>query len=158
MGKMNGQINVLFAASEVFPLVKTGGLADVIAALSPALREAGADVRLVVPGYPAILEGVQEQRVVCEIGPMFGAARITLRLGVMPDTQVPCYVVDAPFLYRRAGNPYHSKNGQEWPDNLQRFALLGWVAAHLASGELERLFLPEAQIFSQEISGRLPDQ
>ena len=137
MGKMNGQINVLFAASEVFPLVKTGGLADVIAALPPALREAGADVRLVVPGYPAILEGVQEQRVVCEIGPMFGAARITLRLGVMPDTQVPCYVVDAPFLYRRAGNPYHSKNGQEWPDNLQRFALLGWVAAHLASGELD---------------------
>ncbi len=130
-------MKVLFAAAEVFPLVKTGGLADVIAALPPALRQKGVDVRLVIPGYPAILEGVQEQRVIGEIGALFGAARITLRLGVMPETGVPCYVIDAPFLYRRAGNPYHSPNGQEWPDNLQRFALLGWVAAHLASGELD---------------------
>ncbi|MEN9374630.1 MAG: hypothetical protein RIR79_2182, partial [Pseudomonadota bacterium] len=130
-------MKVLFAAAEVFPLVKTGGLADVMAALPAALKQAGVDARLIVPGYPAVLAGVQNLRTITEIDAIFGAARITLRLGVIKDTQVPCYVVDAPFLYRRAGNPYHSHNGHDWPDNLQRFALLGWVAAHLATGELD---------------------
>ena len=47
---------VLFVVSELYPLVKTGGLGDVAAALPPALRRAGVDVRLLVPGYRAIME------------------------------------------------------------------------------------------------------
>ena len=39
-------MKVLHVAAEVYPLVKTGGLADVVAALPPALADAGADVRL----------------------------------------------------------------------------------------------------------------
>ena len=49
-------LKVLHAAAELFPLVKTGGLADVVAALPPALARAGADVRLLLPGLPAIVE------------------------------------------------------------------------------------------------------
>lgn len=136
-------MKVLHAAAEVFPLVKTGGLADVVGALPEALIAAGADVRLVLPGFPAILAGIEEQSVVCELGAVFGAGRVTLRLGRMAHNGVAAYVIDAPYLYQRAGNPYHAPDGQEWPDNLQRFALLGWVAAHLAAGELDPDWKPE---------------
>lgn len=128
-------MNVLHVAAEVYPLVKTGGLADVTAALPPALAEAGADVRLLLPGLPPILDAVQGARKVIDIGACFGALRVRLLLGKMPGTQLPVYVVDAPHLYRRPGGPYQAPDGQEWPDNLQRFALLGWVAAHLAAGD-----------------------
>ena len=49
-------MRVLQVASEIFPLVKTGGLADVVGALPQALQAAGADVRLLLPGLPAILD------------------------------------------------------------------------------------------------------
>jgi starch synthase len=73
----------------------------------------------------------------------FGAARIACAWARMPGSGVPAYVVDAPYLYRRGGGPYQDADGAEWPDNLQRFALLGWVAAHLASGELDPDWAPE---------------
>jgi starch synthase len=135
-------MQVLQVAAEVFPFVKTGGLADVVAALPPALARAGADVRLLLPGLPAIAEAVLHQRTVCEIGPLFGAGRVSLRCAKMPFSELPAYVIDAPYLYRRDGSPYQDAAGQEWPDNLQRFALLGWVAAHLAAGELDPTWTP----------------
>ena len=130
-------MKVLHAAAEVFPLVKTGGLADVLGALPQALIETGVDVRLVLPGLPAIRRGVERQLLVCELGAMFGAGKVSLWQGYMPATGVPVYVIDAPYLYQRSGNPYLAADGSEWGDNLQRFALLGWVAAHLAAGELD---------------------
>jgi len=136
-------MRVLHIAAEIFPLVKTGGLADVLGALPQALIGQGADVRLLLPGLPAIIDAVQHQKVVCEIGPAFGAARITLRLGKMPNSQVPVYVIDAPYFYRRGGGPYQDSSGSEWPDNVQRFALLGWVGAHLAAGELDLDWTPQ---------------
>jgi len=136
-------MRVLQVGAEIFPLVKTGGLADVLGALPQALIGQGADVRLLLPGLPAIADAVLHQKIVGEIGPGFGAARITLRLGQMPYSRVPTYVIDAPFLYRRPGSPYQASDGSEWPDNAQRFALLGWVGAHLASGELDPTWQPE---------------
>ena len=136
-------MKVLLAAAEVFPLVKTGGLADVMGALPQALVRAGAGVRLVLPGLPAILQGLEQQQLVCELGALFGAGRVRVRRGRLACGAVPAYVVDAPYLYQRAGNPYLAPNGAEWSDNLQRFALLGWVAAHLASGELDEAWRPD---------------
>ena len=136
-------MRVLQVAAEIFPLVKTGGLADVLGALPQALIGRGEDVRLLLPGLPAIAEAVLERRRVVEIGPCFGAARVALALGRMPGSGVPVYVVDAPYLFERFGNPYQDADGVEWSDNAQRFALLGWVAAHLASGELDRAWAPE---------------
>jgi starch synthase len=136
-------LKVLHIGAEIFPLVKTGGLADVLGALPQALIEAGADVRLLLPGLPAIADAVLHQKLVCEIGPCFGAARVTLRLGQMPYSKVPVYVVDAPYRYRRAGSPYQASDGSEWGDNVQRFALLGWIGAQLAAGELDRAWTPE---------------
>ncbi|MEO5659448.1 MAG: glycogen synthase GlgA [Polaromonas sp.] len=136
-------MKVLHAAAEVFPLIKTGGLADVLGALPEALIAAGADVRLVLPGLPAILKGVERQTLVCELGSAFGAGRVTLRLGRLAHNQVAAYVIDAPYLYQRPGNPYQAPDGNEWIDNLQRFGLLGWVAAHLAAGELDADWTPD---------------
>jgi starch synthase len=136
-------MKVLHVAAEIFPLVKTGGLADVVGALPQALIGAGADVRVLLPGLPAIADAVLHQKTVFEFGPLFGAGRITLRLGQMPYTHVPAYVIDAPYLYRRSGSPYQASDGSEWSDNLQRFALLGWVGAHLAAGELDPEWAPQ---------------
>jgi starch synthase len=136
-------MKVLHVAAEVFPLVKTGGLADVVAALPLAQAEAGADVRLLLPGLPPVLEAVDGARCVTDIGACFGALRVRLLLGRMPGTRLPVYVVEAPYLYRREGGPYQAPDGEEWPDNLQRFALLGWVAAHLAGGDADPAWQPD---------------
>jgi starch synthase len=128
---------VLHVTAEVWPLVKTGGLADVVAALPVAQAGLGADVRLLLPGYPAVMDGVQHARTVVDIGSCFGALRVRLLLARMPGTALPVYVIDAPYLYRRSGSPYQAGNGEEWSDNLQRFALLGWVAAHLATDDAD---------------------
>ena len=136
-------MKVLHVGAEIFPLIKTGGLADVLGALPQALIAAGADVRLLLPGLPAIVDAVLHQKIVCEIGPCFGASRVTLRLGRMPYSKVPVYIVDAPYRYRRPGSPYQASDGSEWGDNVQRFALLGWVGAQLAAGELDLSWTPE---------------
>jgi hypothetical protein len=63
----------------------------------------------------------------------------------LPDSGLPAYVIDAPFLYQRDGNPYVGPDGHDWSDNHRRFALLGWVAAHLASGELDPDWVPDSR-------------
>ncbi len=140
-------LRVLHAAAEIFPLVKTGGLADVVGALPPALLAAGADARLLLPGMPAILEAVSRPRKVAEFGPAFGAARVTLRIGRLEvgtgEPAVQAYVIDAPWLYARGGGPYQGPDGRPWDDNLQRFGLLGWVAAQLAGGDLDPAWRPD---------------
>lgn len=136
-------MQILHVASEIFPLVKTGGLADVLGSLPPALAKRGMDVRVLVPGLPGVLDGVVNLVPVMRIGPVFGAAKVDLCLGRMPGSGLPVYVIDAPFLFRRAGNPYLGPDGHDWNDNHRRFALLCWVAAHLASGELDAAWKPD---------------
>ncbi len=130
-------MRVLQVGAEIFPLIKTGGLADVMGALPQALQARGADVRLLLPGLPAIMDGVTQQQPVCEIGSAFGAARVRLHRGLIARSGIAAYVIEAPYLYQRAGNPYLDADGRDWTDNLQRFGLLGWVGAQLASGALD---------------------
>ena len=135
-------MRVLHVASEFFPFVKTGGLADVVAALPQALLKRGLDTRVLLPGFPGIMQGILRMVPLIRFGPAFGAAIITLYVGRLPESGLLVYVIDAPFLYRREGNPYVDANGNDWGDNHRRFALLGWVAAHLASGELDPDWMP----------------
>ncbi|MGQ9364736.1 glycogen synthase GlgA [Azospirillum sp. ST 5-10] len=126
-------MRVLFVTSEVFPLVKTGGLADVSAALPAALTRLGVDVRLLLPGYPAVMEGLANLHDVGElVTDLPGAERARLVIGAMPDGTL-AYALDAPALFNRPGNPYLGPDGKDWPDNAERFAALAWAAAGFAS-------------------------
>ncbi len=125
-------MRVLHVCSELFPLLKTGGLADVTGALPPALAEFGCDSRVLVPGFPAFMSNVIDKELVAELGSKFGAADARLYRAKTPDSSITLYVIDAPDLFNRSGNPYADANNQAYADNYRRFALLGWVAAQLA--------------------------
>lgn len=135
-------MRVLYVTSEVFPLVKTGGLGDVSAALPAALADIGVDVRLLLPGYPAILDGLQDARTAAALDSMPGAGDGRLIQGHLPDGS-PALVIDAPQLFARPGNPYVEENGRDWWDNHRRFAALGWVAAQLAAWEVVAGWRPD---------------
>lgn len=126
-------MRVLSVASEVFPLVKTGGLADVVGALPGALAGLGVEVRTLVPGYPEVLAKVPGARTVHAMELMGGPARV--RAARFAGLSV--LVLDAPHLFDRPGGPYTAPGGEDWPDNPQRFAALGQAAAAVARGGLE---------------------
>lgn len=141
MPKSNS-LRVLHVAAEIHPWVKTGGLADVVGALPVAQAQMGADVRLLLPGLPALTQAVIGKRKIFECGPLFSAGRLSIARGRLSGHDLPVYLLDAPYLYARSGGPYQDANGKEWADNLQRFALLSWVAGHLAAGEIDPKWVP----------------
>jgi len=127
-------MRVLFVAAEAFPLAKTGGLGDVAAALPAALSERGADVRLLMPGYPRALEMLAGARTEARIQDLLGVRDGRLVSGWLPGSGVRTWLVDAPALYQRPGGPYADADGREWPDNALRFSYLSHVGALLALG------------------------
>ncbi len=121
-------LEVLSVVSEVYPLVKTGGLADVAGALPGALAAEGVAVRTLVPGYPAVKAALEKPKAVMKIADLFGGpAKVLAARGGGLDL----FVIDAPHLYDRPGNPYADADGVEWPDNPFRFAALARVAARI---------------------------
>ncbi|QLG88298.1 glycogen synthase GlgA [Chitinibacter bivalviorum] len=124
-------MQILHVCAEMFPLLKTGGLADVSGALPIALRPLGADVRVLLPGFPAIMQGLDISGEVVSLHSFAGELRI---LFGQTAEGVGVYVIDAPHLYARGGNPYQDGNQHPYSDNHVRFAVLGWVAARLAEG------------------------
>ena len=66
------ELNVLSVASEIFPLIKTGGLADVAGALPGALAREGVEVRTLVPGYPAVMAKLAAASTAREYADLFG--------------------------------------------------------------------------------------
>lgn len=49
-------MKIVHVASELYPYVKTGGLADAVGALVTTLAERGHEVAAIVPGYRALLD------------------------------------------------------------------------------------------------------
>ncbi|HXW51999.1 MAG TPA: glycogen synthase GlgA [Candidatus Acidoferrales bacterium] len=123
---------VLFVASEIFPMAKTGGLGDVAASLPAALAHAGVDIRLMMPAYPSALERVRGLAVDRHFGDIAGFGAVDLLVGRTPS-DLRIWLVFCRRLYERAGDPYHDEYGAEWPDNLERFGLLCQAASRLAS-------------------------
>ncbi len=140
-------MRLLQVSAELFPLLKTGGLADIAGALPVALAAAGEDIRVLLPGFPAILAGVTDLALVAEFSAPWGTRARLLHgriatSGVPPERALHAYVIEAPALYERPGNPYEDTQRQPYADNHRRFALLGWTAARLAQG-LDPYWQPE---------------
>lgn len=130
-------MQVLHVCSEMFPLLKTGGLADVIGALPAAQIADGVDARVLLPAFPDIRRGVTDAQVVSRRDTFAG--HITLLFGHYNGVGI--YLIDAPHLYDRPGSPYHDTNLFAYTDNVLRFALLGglgqkWPAGLTHSGVL----------------------
>lgn len=130
---------VLSVASELYPLVKTGGLADVAGALPAALAAEGVAIRSLLPGYPAVMNALRAPDQVHEFRDLFGGPA---RLLAGHAAGLDLFIIDAPHLFARPGSPYAGPDGTDWPDNAFRFAALGRVAAEIGRG-LVGGFVPE---------------
>jgi starch synthase len=125
------RLRVLSVASEVFPIVKTGGLADVTGALPHALARESIDVSTLLPGYPAVREVARAATEVLALDELFGGPARVLAAN---SAGLDLFILDAPHLYDRFGGPYVGPDGNDWPDNAFRFAALGRVGALIGSG------------------------
>lgn len=118
-------MRILFAGTELYPHVTVGGLADVMAALPMALRARGADLRLLLPGFPALLQAAAPLAPIRQLPDLMGGGGARLLLGRTP-AGVPAYLLDQPAFFG-SGPPYEDRT-----DTPRRFAALSWVAARLA--------------------------
>jgi starch synthase len=125
------RLTALSVVSEIFPLIKTGGLADVAGALPLALAAEDVHTISLLPGYPAVLKGLVDAAPVHRFDHLFGGPATLLRGRV---AGLDLLAIDAPHLYARPGSPYAAPDGRDWPDNAQRFAALSDVAAQLGQG------------------------
>ena len=128
-------MHVLSVTSEFFPLIKTGGLADVAGALPAALAAENVLMRTLLPGYPSLKDRLGKTKTIGSLDDLFGSpARL---LAAKAPDGADLIVVDAPKLYDRPGSPYLGSDGKDWPDNHFRFAALSWVASRVGQGLID---------------------
>ncbi|RYY76162.1 MAG: glycogen synthase GlgA [Gammaproteobacteria bacterium] len=133
--------NILFVTSEYSDLIKAGGLGDVSSALPKALLKRN-DVRILIPGYKQVVESGHAISVVDEL-PAY-AHLPSCKIGRLQIDKGPIiYVVLAPELYEREGNPYGDEKGKDWDDNPIRFARFSLAAAEIARGRNSLNWQPE---------------
>ena len=132
-------VRVLAVAAELYPLIKTGGLADVVGALPAALEREGIATRTLLPGYPQVVDALRDAEPVHTFAAMHGGAA---RVLAARTASLDLFVLDAPHLYARPGNPYLGPEGHEWPDNPRRFAALAAAAAAIGRGAIPG-FVPD---------------
>jgi starch synthase len=118
-------MKVLHVSAELYPLVKVGGLGDVMGALPQALKALGVDVRVLMPGFPGVLKGIRQEGEAGVIQGIPGVGEARLLKGRTP-ADIPIYVLDIPAFYDRPGGPY-----EESGDSHFKFAALAWAAAQL---------------------------
>ena len=118
---------VLSVASECVPLVKTGGLADVVGALPAALAGQGWQMRVLLPAYRALRGHLKSMVKVMSEPDLWGGTGDVF-FGQVAGLEV--YLLDAPHLYDRDGGPYAGLDGDH-ADNMRRFAALSWVGARI---------------------------
>jgi len=126
-------MKVLSVASELYPLVKTGGLADVAGALPLALAAHGVETKTLVPGYPAVLKALGNLVKRAEFSDLLGERAVLLEA---KHEGVDILVLDAPALFERSGGPYVDPNSRDYADNWKRFAVLSKAGAEIAAGAM----------------------
>lgn len=145
-------MRILFASSEAYPLVKTGGLGDVSASLPAALKRSRHDVRLVLPAYPRAVSRLADPTRL----PGPADAPWSLVQGYLPGTSVLVYLVDWPIYFERDGDPYRATDGSDWSDNAQRFAAFCRAVAALAVNEADLDWTPQVLHLNDWQTGLVP--
>ena len=136
-------LRVLYVTSEVFPLAKAGGLADVSAALPVSLREQGIDIQLLMPGYQRAMDLAGNLRLAKVIENPLGFGQVRIWKGTVPDTLVPVWLVECQSLYARDGTPYQDEHGRDFVDNPLRFGLLCYIGAMIATHAIGMSWCPD---------------
>ena len=103
------------------------------AALPAALRRAGLDARVLIPGYPSVLAAAPNAKEIARFSLFPAHIDVRLRESALASG-VPLVIIDCPMLYERPGL-YQREDGHEWEDNALRFGVLSKVAAMLGRGE-----------------------
>ena len=122
---MSGSLRVLFAAAEVVPFAKVGGLADVAGALPKALAELGVDVRLIMPLYGSIERkkfGISRIEGLPPLAIPPDGKKAALWQTTLPDSEVTILFVENRTLFGRTGIYSHPRTGQGYDDNALRFS------------------------------------
>lgn len=126
-------MQVLSVTPEIFPLIKTGGLADVTGALPLALAGKGVAMRTLIPGYPQVMDAFKKKKAVHQY-PLLQGGKASVQAVELAGLDL--FVLDAPHLFDRPGGPYGDASGGDWPDNWRRFAALSQVGADIAAGAI----------------------
>lgn len=132
---------ILFASSEAYPLIKTGGLADVAGSLPRALLSLKQDIRLILPAYPEARKRIGKYKTIASFE-LDGHALNVLQ-GRLPGTRVTTWLLNCPDFFDRTGNPYLDEQGQIWPDNAERFALFSKAIHKIAMNQLNLDWQPD---------------
>lgn len=171
MNNNNDRLKVLFASSEVYPLIKTGGLADVSFNLPKHLAEIGVDIRIVMPAYyDTLIKLRQENRdLLSVVSPLqegikeFSILETTLPQtthpqSTQPQTTITVWLIETAEFSERPGNPYVDVNGTEWTDNAHRFSLFCDAVTAIARGIDELKWLPDIVHCNDWHTGLVPAQ
>lgn len=126
-------MQVLSVTPEIFPLIKTGGLADVTGALPIALAAKGVTMRTLIPGFPTVMAAFKKKKAVLQY-PLLQGAKASVHSVQLAGLEL--FVLDAPHLFDRPGGPYGNATGVDWPDNWRRFAALSQVGGDIAGGAI----------------------
>ncbi len=125
-------MKILIASSEVYPFSKTGGLADMVAALAKALCLAGHQVGVVTPAYAGLREKFpQIQKLDWRMDLPLNGYRVHAEVWTLEAPGAPTYYfIHQPAFYHRP--ELYQENNQDYPDNAERFIFLSKAVAHLA--------------------------
>ncbi|MBP1747673.1 MAG: hypothetical protein H6Q52_212 [Deltaproteobacteria bacterium] len=113
-------MKILIASPEIYPFVKTGGLADVTGALPKALRDLGVDVRVILPKHKGIEElgfpmRYKNHRISCQVSQSFVDAEIV----ESEYDGITAYLVEKDEYYYR--DYLYSTPDGDYLDNAERF-------------------------------------
>jgi starch synthase len=125
-------VKIAVVAAEIGPHAKVGGLADVVSAFPLALKNAGGEASIIVPGYKALLENLAVESFAENQAIVLGSSRERFRiLRSEAAGSVPVYLIDHPGFFGRDG--IYGDEAGEFPDNFQRYIFFGRAAAVAAA-------------------------
>ncbi len=138
-------MKVLFASSEVWPLIKTGGLGDVAYSLPHALQQQDVDIRIVLPAYQDVLKQLDSFKILGWLSLKIAGKEHNVRILQTSHEKfsMPIWLVDCQALFDRAGNPYAHEEGYDWFDNSERFSLFSLAVAKLGVDALNLDWKPD---------------